>query len=147
MKRLFAALALSLLPTIAFADSRIAVLDIDGELATKVRQQLSDEVRVGILETLGSEEYTILTRENMLSVLKDMGKDLSCVDGECEIDIARNLGVDYVISGQVIKVEDTYLLSLKLHEVKTGALTGAIRIEGKKSLELIRTFSETEMDI
>ena len=48
MKRLFTALTLALLPNLAFAESRIAVLDIEGDLTPKVRQQLSDEVRVGV---------------------------------------------------------------------------------------------------
>jgi len=27
-----------------------------------------------------------MTRESMLEILKDMGKDSSCLEGECEID-------------------------------------------------------------
>ena len=138
MKRLLLALAILFASQIAVADSRIAVLDIEGELEPQVRQQLSDEVRSGILEVVNADTFTILTRENMLSVLNDMGKKLSCIEGECEIEIARNLGVDYVVSGNVIKVEGMYLLSLKLHDANTGALTGATRVEGKQSLDLIR---------
>ena len=148
MKTFLLAVLLAFFPLVASAQSRLAVLDIEGDLSEKVRKQISDEVRSGILEQLGSLDHTILTRENMLTVLRDMGKDLSCIsEGECEIDIARNLGVDYVITGQIIRVEGIYLLSLKLHQVDSVSLTGAIRVEGNKELDLIRKTSQKTKEL
>ena len=36
-----------------------------------------------------------------------MGKDSSCMLGKCEIEIARNIGADYVITGDLLKIDDT----------------------------------------
>ena len=45
----------------------------------------------------------IMTRENILDVLKIrvVSRGLCC---ECEIEIARNIGADYVISGELTKL-------------------------------------------
>ena len=45
--------------------------------------------------------YSIITRENMMQVLNDMGKDETCIDGACEVDLARNIGADLVVSGTI----------------------------------------------
>jgi len=40
----------------------------------------------------------VMTRENMLVLLKDMGSKMR--RGDCEVETARNIGADYVISGK-----------------------------------------------
>ena len=41
----------------------------------------------------------IMTRESMAAILGDMGLDVSCVEGQCEVETARNLRAALVISG------------------------------------------------
>ena len=118
----------SLFSSVAFAEDYIAVLDVQGEVSEAVKSQLADETRAGALQALPMSEYTILTRENMLSLIKDMEKDPKCLDGQCEIDIGRNIGADFIISGQVLQIEGTYLYSMKLHNTASGALIGTLLI-------------------
>jgi len=127
----------------ALAEEYIAVLDIQGEISEAIKLQLADETRSGALKALPLSDYTIITRENMLSMIKDMEKDPKCLEGACEIDIGRNIGADFIVSGQVLKIEGTYLYSLKLHNTASGALIGTQRIEGSNALELIRKTSES----
>ena len=58
----------------------------------------------------GGEE--IYTRENMLMMLSDMGKSAECMEGSCEVEIARNIGADYVVSGKVTKRGSTIILQM-----------------------------------
>ena len=56
----------------------------------------------------------------MMSILKEMGKGIEECTGECEVEIARNIGADYVVSGEVYLIEDQYILSLKMHDTQAG---------------------------
>ena len=44
---------------------------------------LSDQARAGALDQLDPLTYSIITRENMMQILNDMGKDETCLDGAC----------------------------------------------------------------
>jgi hypothetical protein len=129
-----------------FAQEYVGVLDVEGDVSEAIKMQIADETRSGALSALPEAEYSILTRENMLSVLKDQNKDATCFEGSCEVEIGRNIGADYIVSGQVVQIEGVYLYSLKLHNTDSGALIGTERIEGSSGLELVRnTAKETEV--
>ena len=59
-----------------------------------------------------------------MKVLEDMGKDLSAADVECEVELGRALQSDYVISGTIGKIDNMYILTLKLHDTSSGSLMG-----------------------
>ena len=42
----------------------------------------------------------------------------------CEVEVARNIGADYLISGKIVQVQNMYVLHLKLHESSRGLLAG-----------------------
>ena len=90
-------------------------MDVEGTVSEAIKIQLADETRAGTLAAVPKTQYTVLTRENMLSVLKDQEKDATCFEGSCEVEIGRNIGADYIISGQVVQIEGTYLYSVKIH--------------------------------
>ena len=71
--------------SVAFADSkRLAVLEFRGVGAEQtVLLKLSDQARIGAVGVL-PDDYQVMTRESMLEILKDMGKDATCLEGECE---------------------------------------------------------------
>ena len=56
---------------------------------------------------------------------------------ECEVEIARNIGADYVVSGEVYLIEDQYILSLKMHDTQAGNLLGREEAKGNKITELL----------
>ena len=116
------------LPSISYATKRLAVLEFQGiGVDEEIVSLLADDVRIGVLEGIGNrlvdnEEILVMTRENMMEFMKEMDKDpLECF-GECEVEVARNIGADYLISGKIIKVEQIYVLHLKLHESSRGEL-------------------------
>ena len=101
----------------------MAVLEISGELSPEERAVITDAVRGSLVKTLGAA-VQVMTRENMEVMLTDMGLDASCVaEGACEVETARNLGVDYVVSGSLTAMGDVLVGSLKLHETATGRLS------------------------
>ena len=100
---------------------RLAVLEFrSGAIDSAYLLNLSDQSRRAAVEILSDEEYLIMTRENMMQILTDMGKDASCMEGTCEVEIGRNVGADVIITGDVLQIESTYVLTLKLYDTLSG---------------------------
>jgi TolB-like protein len=121
---------------------RLAVLELSGGIGADERMLLADAVRGAAVDGL-SGQVTVMTRENMEVMLSEMGVDPGCVsEGACEVETARNLGVDYVVSGSVVSVSGTLVLSIKLHETKTGSLLGSRQVRGADALALLDAVAE-----
>jgi hypothetical protein len=128
--------------TVQVRGKRLAVLEFQGKnLDQDILMTFSDTVRGGAL--LGLEPYgvSVMTRENMLVLLRDMGKQ-ECGEGDCEVETARNMGADYVMSGKVVWIEQLYVVTLKLHETQGGSLIGSETVEGASQVELMRSLRE-----
>ena len=117
---------------------RLAVLEFtgSGDVKVAVLRLLSDRVRAGVLDSVRRSHLAVMTRESMLAVLRDMGKQ-NCQEGECEVETARNIGADFVVSGEVLFLNHTYLVTLKLHETAKGNLLSTLSARGKNELELV----------
>jgi TolB-like protein len=100
----------------------------------------SDTVRGGVLQAVDRYGVAVMTRENMLVLLKDKGQE--CAEGNCEVETARNIGADYVVSGKVVHMERTFVITLKLHETKGGSLLSTDTVEGASQVELMRALRE-----
>ena len=133
----------------AAAARRLAVLELSAPaLPGEVCLLLADQAREGALEILGPD-FLVLTRENMAEVLQDSGMDIACATGECEVEIARNIGADFVVTGSVTIVEGLHFLNLKLHESAKGSLiasrtsksagsAGLVELARLESMELLK---------
>ena len=137
------------LPAQAAAEVKwLAVLEFSGVgVDSDILHKLSDQSRIASSNTLSADQYHVMTRESMLEILKDMGKDSSCLSGKCEIETARNIGADYVITGDLLKIDDTYLLTLKLHNSDTGQLLVGKEVKSPSLLELIRLCEISSEDL
>jgi hypothetical protein len=136
--------SLILQPAFSKAGGRLAVLEITAvELKPQILVQISDGLREGALDTIRSAHagITMMTRESMLMNFNDMGIDPSFIQGECEVETARHIGADYVISATLLKLEGVWILSAKLHESEGGDLLATESVEAKGLLELIRATS------
>ena len=123
-------------------NKRLAVLEFQGRnLDQDVLMTFSDTIRGGALQGIEGHGVVVMTRENMLVLLRDMGKQ-ECGEGDCEVETARNIGADYVISGKVVRMEQSYVVTLKLHETKGGSLLSADAVEGSSQVELMRSLPE-----
>ena len=123
-------------------NKRLAVLEFQCKnLDSDVLMTYSDTIRGGALQGLEGHGVVVMTRENMLVLLRDMGKQ-ECGEGDCEVETARNIGADYVISGKVVRIEQLFVVTLKLHETQGGSLLGTETVEGASQIELMRSLRE-----
>jgi len=116
---------------------RVAVLELSASSTIEGLDILSDQVR-GAVAKSASTDLKVMTRENMEVMLSDMGIDATCVsEGACEVETARNLGVDYVVTGKIAALSGKLVLSLKLHETKTGVLLSQENVIGDDVLTML----------
>ena len=116
---------------------KLAVLDFHNyakELRPENVLYFTDVVRSVTLDK--APGFDVMTRENLLVLLKSSGRDLANCEGECEVDTGRRIGADVVISGDIQKVGSKFKLSLRLHETHDGRLVGAALASGGSIDEL-----------
>ena len=125
---------IGLLVGLVFAGPRLAVLDLEGTASEELRVLLADEIRGGGLQV---NELEVVTKENLLVLMDEMGQSKSCVNDSCEVEIGRSIGADYVISGRLSQIESTWVLSVKLHESAKGNLLAVDKIMTSSKVELV----------
>jgi len=132
----------------AHAAERLAVLELSSKSLNKDEVGLlTDTVRGAVVAKLGSN-VKVMTRENMEVMLSDMGLDASCVsEGACEVDTARNLGVDYVVSGSIVGLGGLLVASLKLHETREGTLISSVQYQGADAVALLNGLPQPSKDL
>lgn len=116
---------------------RVAVLPIDGEaVELTARLSLTDQVRrMGLTFLVPSSEYRILTRENLETMLPP-GKTMADCVGECAIMTARQMKVDFVITGQVVQIEGQLRLNLGVYATNTATPLANITAGGDSPVRL-----------
>lgn len=109
----------SLKAEVTLDKERIAVLDFRDEanLAPFERALLADSVRGAALNT----PFDVMTKENITALLPPDVELEDCV-GECEVDVGRQIGAHYVVTGVVGRVSGELRLLLRLYETRLGAL-------------------------
>jgi hypothetical protein len=130
---------LALLLSAAAPPPVIAVLEFRDRVPPELRidaAYLSDQVRAAAKESL--PQARIITRENMLVLLKTSGKDLANCEGECEVDTGRRIGADLVVSGELLRFGSQYKLNMKLHDTREGSLLSGAVASGATADELDR---------
>jgi len=128
----------------AYAVDKIAVLEITGDAAPEeVMLSLSDSLREGARQALPTSDYMVISRENMIAILGDMGIDAACIEGQCEVETARNLRAAIVMSGELIRVDSEYLLTVKLHDVPSGGMLKTEQVWSSSIRELIAQAQDT----
>jgi hypothetical protein len=121
----------------AKSQPRIAVLELSGPLKAQELALMSDQIRAGVLTGLQGKPYVVMSRENMAAIAKDMNVDLSCVEGQCEVDTARNLGATWVVSASLVQMGGTWLCTVKVHDVGTGGLKASGKVDGSEAIHLV----------
>lgn len=79
---------------------------------------------------LPAARYRILTRENLTELI---GPDVDLADctGDCEIETARRIGADFVVTGEAVRFGEGLRVVLKLHDARTAALLGTDRASAR----------------
>ncbi len=101
---------------------RIAVLELRNPAALPAHESayLTDRVRAAALK-LPRERFFVLTRENLVEHLPP-GVDLASCEGACEVETGRNVGADFVVSGEVLALGGELRVALKLYDTRSGRL-------------------------
>ena len=119
------------------ATGKLAVLDLrnySADLRPENARYFADVVRGASLRA--SPRLEVITRENLLVLLKASGRDAATCEGECEVETGRRIGADLVVSGELLKVGSRYKVSLRLHETHEGRLIASAIASGKSVDEL-----------
>ncbi|MFC1890121.1 SUMF1/EgtB/PvdO family nonheme iron enzyme [Thermodesulfobacteriota bacterium] len=117
---------------------RVAVLELANraEITDDEANYLTDLVRGAASRTLPRESFLVITRENIYELLpQDM--DLSkCTEAKCEVEIGRRIGVDFLVTGEVIQFGGELRVILKLYETSSASLLESIDLGGVSVNEL-----------
>ena len=97
----------------------VAVLDFDARgLPTYEVETLTERLRSEIANT-GSA--ILVDRQSMFEIMDEQGFEFSgCTSDECVAEVGVLLGAQYMISGSVSKLGDSYTLDAKMVSVTTG---------------------------
>ena len=134
---------------------RVAVLELHSSAGPSPQELrfFTDVVRGVAARTL-SGQALVLTRENLLAQLPP-GTDLAACEGECEVETGRNVGADWVVSGEVVRVGGELRAVLKAHETRGGSLVATERaaapaaaaLEGPLEAASARVFARIHADL
>ena len=125
----------------------IAVLEFSADeratLSPDEVSHITNLVRQNALRLTTGSEYKLMTRENIAALLPP-GTDLAqCeVDAKCEVEIGRNVGADYVITGRIIKFGKTLTISMNVHNTRTANLVASDSAVTKKIDEVLEPLKE-----
>ena len=127
----------------AYAEERLAILEfrnIDNAMSRSEVGYIAEIFR-DLGAKMGRRGLSVMTKENILQLLPP-GKTLEQCQGECEVETGRNIGADYVLSGEVRKLPEGlgYRLTAKIHQTRNGSLLSSEIYEGI-------TFKQLESDI
>jgi len=106
---------------------RVAVLEFydstGGVLTAGETQYLADVLRGAARRTLPAEAYILMTRENIFDLLPPDRTLRECA-GACAVEIGRNLGARYVVTGEATAFGGGLRLVLQLYDTSEGNLLG-----------------------
>jgi hypothetical protein len=112
-----------------------AVLDLEAKEGVSVglASTISDYLRTQLVNT---NKFTIVTRENMESILREQKLQLSgCTSQECIVEMGQLLGVHKMFTGSIGKVGTIFLVNLKIIDVQSGRIEKAESSEESRSEE------------
>lgn len=125
-------------PAEAATARRIAVLDLRNGTGFTEEEAvyLADVVRSAVSDGLTSE-WLVMTRESMVALLPPGRTLVDCVkSAACEVDMGRQLGAEYIVSGEALKFAGEYRVILKLHKCESGAFLGGAMAKGRKPADV-----------
>jgi TolB-like protein len=119
-------------PLVAVLEFRNEVPGIDKK-TDRNGDYLADVAR----SALAARRLGVMTRENLVVLLRSSGSSVSdCID-KCEIETGRLVGAEFVLSGSMVQFGDELRLSMRLHDTRSGTLLAGDMVGGPdvRSLE------------
>lgn len=116
---------------------KLAVLEFDVQAGVTIdRTYFSDKVRQVARKEV--PQLFVMTKESSEMLLKANGTSLDeCYEkGTCEVEIAKLMQADYVVSGRLTKLSSGLVMTLRLHATGSGELIDAEEARGADDGEL-----------
>ncbi len=121
---------LTALPQVAVLDAVIEE-DMDPGVSIAVADKISESL-------VNSGKYTVLDRANAELVLREKEFQLSGLVRTEEIRRAGEyLGADLVVAARAARIGDTYFVSARMIDVKTGAITAQASVEREGRIAIL----------
>lgn len=142
--KLLLVIGLVLFPVALFALPQVAVLDavIPADMDPSVIVPITDKISE---ELVKSGKYTVLDRASVEQVLKE--KEFQLSSGLVKTEEIRKageyLGADFVVAARASKVGNTYFVSARMIDVKTGAITSQTSVELPGDLDVLLKLART----
>lgn len=117
---------------------RLAVVELrnQAELSPSEIEYLTDLVRTGASRVLPSDRFIVMTRESIVALLPPGTTLADCAKGQCEVEVGRTIGADYIVTGEVLRFSDELRMNLKVHACQSGAFLGSATAKGVKLTDL-----------
>ncbi|MCL2282877.1 MAG: DUF3280 domain-containing protein [Fibromonadales bacterium] len=124
----------------------VAVLEITPadetvELKLSEFRHLTDELRTQAREALPSE-YSILTRDNIMSLMPQDAEKADCLAESCAVEIGREIGAEYVTQGSIGNFSNMITLTVELYESLSGNMLGSFVTESNSVMGLLSIIRE-----
>lgn len=103
---------------------RIAVMDFQ---ATGVEKSLAQNLTdIMTVELKQFENVEVISRQDIAAMLtfEAVKQDFGCEDDTCFMEIGAALGVGFLVVGNVGQIENTYILGLKVIDIRNSKIIG-----------------------
>lgn len=101
--------------------TNIAVIDLLGKgVSTDEASTLTDILRSEIKK---NDVFTILERSQVDAVLKEQGFQQSgCTEQSCIVEMGQLIGVERIITGSIGRLGESFIISVRMLDIKTGKI-------------------------
>jgi TolB-like protein len=103
---------------------------------------IADEMRNRARAVLPDQEFIVMTRENIFSLLPP-GKTIDeCAEGQCAVEVGRLLGAEYITDATVRSVGGMLAINIQLYATRTGNLVAGANSRQKDVAGLLAFVAE-----
>ncbi|MEN9353009.1 MAG: Curli production assembly/transport component CsgG [Fibrobacterota bacterium] len=108
--------------TLAQSQGTAALLPLTGKQITQDEADILTDALINELSKTGA--FQMMERSQMEQILKEQGfqQSGSCDAGQCAMEMGRLLGIQKMLTGSVGRLGDTYVLSTRMVDVKSGTI-------------------------
>ncbi len=130
----------TLLFSICSASNResIAILNFTSDSSESAYSAVIDNyLRTYLLET---EKYNIIESSMLSRILEEQAfQQTGCVSSECAVEVGNIVGVEKMITGEIVKIEDQYVIAIKVIDVETAIIEQSeITSSNRSIMDLIK---------
>jgi hypothetical protein len=138
-----AALTLGAAPQVKLAAPGLAHVGVDDSVAAMFSQHFAQQLELNGVHVVAQQEIAALIG------LERQKQLLGCSDGStnCVAEIGGALGVDGVITGTIAKLDNGYLVNLKIASSLDGSSMASVSRRGKSDGELVDWMTEIAPEI